>query len=107
MTNPYLSKITVTKVTPLNGDSNLKAFASVKLGDVLTIHDCRVIQQAGQQPFVSLPQRKDEKTGKYYYIVYPESEQFKEAVQTKVLEAWNTKDGGDEPPPEDENLIPW
>jgi DNA-binding cell septation regulator SpoVG len=107
MTNPYLSKITVTKVTPINGNGNLKAFASVRLGDVLTIHDCRVIQQEGKQPFVSLPQRKDEKTEKYYSIVYAEDKQFMEAVQQLVLAAWNTKDGGDEPPPEDENLIPW
>lgn len=88
MSNPYLAKITVTKITPVTSQGNLKAFASIKLGDVLTIHDCRVIQQQGQKAFVSLPQRKDEKTGKYYYIVFPESEQFKEAVQEKVLDAW-------------------
>lgn len=93
MNNPFLSKISVTKVTPINNQGNLKAFASVKLGDVLTIHDCRVIQQPGQKAFVSLPQRKDEKTGKYYYIVYPENEQFKEAVQEKVLGAWQANGG--------------
>lgn len=91
--NPYLDRLTVTKITPMKNDSNLKAFASVKLGNVLTIHDCRVIQQAGQQAFVSLPQRKDEASGKYFYIVYPEDKLFSEALQTKVLAAWQEQIG--------------
>ena len=94
MNNPYLDKITVTKITPMKNESNLKAFASVKLGNTLTIHDCRVIQQAGQQAFVSLPQRKDEASGKYFYIVYPEDKLFSEAIQIKVLAAWQEKVGG-------------
>lgn len=77
----------------MKSESNLKAFASVKLGNVLTIHDCRIIQQTGQQPFVSLPQRKDEASGKYFYIVYPEDKLFQEALQTKVLAAWQEQVG--------------
>lgn len=52
-TNPYLSKITVSKITPLN-QGNLKAFANIRLGEVMTINGCRIIQQPGQRAYVAL-----------------------------------------------------
>lgn len=91
MSNKYSDKFTVTRLTVLKGETNLKAFASVKLGEVLTIHDCRIVQQPGQKPFVSLPQRKDEATGKYHYIVFAEDREFSEALQEKVLAEYETK----------------
>ena len=39
----------------VNGSGSLKAFAKVRLG-CITIHSCRIIQQADGDPWVALPQ---------------------------------------------------
>lgn len=90
--NPYLSKITVVKINPLN-QGNLKAFATIKLGNTMTISGCRVIQQPGQRAYVALPQTKDDQ-GKYWPVITADDPQFKEAVQEKVLDAWQGDNGG-------------
>lgn len=92
MNNPYLSKITVQKITPLN-QGNLKAFAQVKLGNTMTINGCRIIQQAGQRAYVALPQSQD-KNGKFWPVIVADDPQFKDAVQEKVLAAWESSNGG-------------
>jgi DNA-binding cell septation regulator SpoVG len=68
--------IEVLEVRRLDGDSNLKAFAKVKLGSVI-IHGCRIIQQPGQRAWVALPQtparKKQDGSGE---------------IRDAVLEAW-------------------
>ena len=41
--------IEVLALRPLPHAGNLKAFASVRVGDVI-VHDCRVVQQPNQRP---------------------------------------------------------
>ena len=43
------------EVRRVNGSGSLKAFATVRLG-CITIHSCRIIQQADGDPWVALPQ---------------------------------------------------
>ena len=88
--NPYLSKITVSKITPANF-GNVKAFASVRLGETLTIHSIKIVQQPGQRAYVRLPE--SERDGKYFPIVSADDKRFQEAVQEKVLAAWQNGDG--------------
>lgn len=86
MSNPYLAKLEVTRITPVNSGGNIKAFASVKLGNTLTIHSVKVIQQTGQRAFVRLP---DQKSGeKYFPVVEWLDQAFMDAVSEKVLAAW-------------------
>lgn len=85
MSNPYLDRIQVTKVTPIN-KGNIKAFASVKLGDTLTIHSVKIVQQPGQKAYVRLPE--SEQNGKYFPVVSADDKRFQDAVQEKVLAAW-------------------
>ena len=88
MNNPYLSKIQVTKITPAS-KGNIRAFASVKLGETLTIHSVKVVQQPGQRAYVRLPE--SEQNGKYFPVVSADDRQFQDAVQEKVLEAWSAQ----------------
>ncbi len=90
MNNPYLDRISVTKITPIN-KGTIKAFASIKLGSTLSINSIKIIQQAGQRAFVRLPE--SEKDGKYYPVVSADDKQFQEAVQEKVLAAWEIDAG--------------
>lgn len=87
MSNPYLERITVTRVTPVQASGTIRAFASVKLGETLTIHSVKVIQQDGQKAYVRLPDQKSP-DGKYFAVVSSDDPRFQEAVQEKVLAAW-------------------
>lgn len=85
MSNPYLARLEVIRITPV-GTGNVKAFASVKLGNTLVIHSVKIIQQPGQKAFVRLP---DQKSGeKYFPVVEWVDQAFMDAVSEKVLAAW-------------------
>jgi DNA-binding cell septation regulator SpoVG len=82
------ASIEVLAIKPLAKGGNLKAFASVRLGGVV-IHDCRVIQQPGQRPWVSLPQREYEQDGqKKYSVIVELNESLKREVSRLVLAEW-------------------
>ena len=66
---------------------NVKAFISVRIGDALTIHGCKVVQQPGQRAYVTLPQ--NERNGKYFPTVESHDPRFLEASAAAVLTAWN------------------
>lgn len=87
MSNPYLSRITVTRITPINS-ANVKAFASVQLGNTLTIHGVKIVQQAGQKAYVRLPDQKPPNGERWFPVVESVDQQFMDAVQEKVLAAW-------------------
>lgn len=86
MSNPYFDRITVVNIRPLEGKGNLKAFAEIQLGETMIISGCRIIQQPGQRAYVAFPQ--NESGGKYYPVVTAVDKRFKEAVEQKVLAAW-------------------
>lgn len=87
-----MANISVLRLHPLTGTGNLKAFASVQIGEgerAWKINGCQVIQQEGQQAWVSLPQSKyirDDKPHFYPVVEVPKS--IAEAIQTAVLAAW-------------------
>jgi DNA-binding cell septation regulator SpoVG len=47
--------IEVLTVSAVSAGS-LRAFASVRIGPALVLNKCRVIQQVGQKPWISMPQ---------------------------------------------------
>lgn len=87
--NPYESKITVVSIRPMER-GNLKALADIQLGETMIIHGCRIVQQPGQRAYVALPQ--NESGGKYYPVVTAVDKRFKEAIEVKVLAAWEAGD---------------
>jgi DNA-binding cell septation regulator SpoVG len=87
-TEPRNVHIEVLSIKPLANEGPLRAFASVRLGGVL-IHDCRIIQQSGRHPWVSLPQRQYLHDGqKKYAAVVEVSEPRQRDVSWVVLAAW-------------------
>jgi DNA-binding cell septation regulator SpoVG len=84
----------VVGIKPTNGKGNLKAFASVKLSDDITIHEWRVIQQPGQRAWVSSPQREwTDAAGKRRFApVCEPSKDLAEEITRLVLEAWLSLD---------------
>jgi DNA-binding cell septation regulator SpoVG len=83
--------IEIISVKSIAGDGPLRAFASIRLDGVI-IHDCRIIQQAGQRPWVSLPQREYTHDGqKKYAAVVELSEPLKRELTRTVLAAWERR----------------
>ena len=84
--NPWTAKLSVSAIHPVSS-GNVKAFVSVKIGDALTIHGCKVVQQPGQRAYVALPQ--NERNGKYFPAIESHDPRFQEALSIAVLAAWN------------------
>jgi len=72
---------------------SLKAFASVTIANKLTIHSIRIVQQAGQAAWVSLPQNEvkaqDGGKSKYFPIVEIADDHVKQQVIDAVLAAYH------------------
>lgn len=79
-------KITEVRVTKTNGESSLKAFASVTFDEVFVVHGVRVID--GQNGvFVAMPSRK---VGEEFKdVAHPVTKEFKTEFDKAVLDAFN------------------
>lgn len=82
--------IEVLNIRPCGGGGNLRAFATVRVG-ALVIADCRIVQQPGQRPWVSMPVR--ERGGRFLPIVRIVSDSLKTRINEVVLAAWESKGG--------------
>ena len=79
--------VEILAVRPLTNAGNFRAFASVRIGEVM-IHDFRIVQQPGQRAWVSPPQREYEKDGQKKYAAIVElSDALKREVSRVVLAA--------------------
>lgn len=76
----------VVRLHRFDGDSKLKAFADIAIGDFI-IKGVRVVQ--GEKGlFLGLPQEKS-KDGKWYNTFYPATEEAKQNLSETVLAAYN------------------
>lgn len=76
--------IEVVRINPVS-IGNLKAFADVKIGDIL-IKDWRVIQKDGAAPWISGPQKMYEKDGqKKYTNLIEVSKELKQEIEKAIL----------------------
>jgi len=95
-----MGEVKVSRVQHLQSQSSLKAFCSVELGS-LTINDCKVIQQAGQEPWVAMPSRSYEDSDgnrKYAPVVEITSDFLKGEIEHAVLAAWRSQTGSEPQP---------
>lgn len=83
--------VRLVELHPVNAQGSLCAFAAVTLSGRLTIRDCRLIQQDGQRPWLSMPTKSwtDQKDGRTKYrplIDLPE--EWQKAIESAVIAAW-------------------
>lgn len=83
----WTERVHVDTIKPLANCGNLKGFATVKIGQdpaapTMIINGVRIVQQPGQQAWVSMPQT--EKNGKYFNVVWVTPD-LKEAISSAVL----------------------
>lgn len=79
-------EVKVVRLHRFEGDSKLKAFCDVAIGDFL-VKGLRVVE-GSKGLFLSMPQEKS-KDGKYYPSFAPLTEEAKQALSETVLAAYN------------------
>ena len=86
--------ITVESIKPIANAGNLRAFAVIVVENKIRICDVRIIQQSGQQAWVSMPSRAYEKDGqrKWSAIVELLDEKLKQDVSDAVLAEFSKLD---------------
>jgi hypothetical protein len=87
-----MQQIEVLDLKPLEKPGNLKAFVSVQVHGI-TIRDCRIVQQPGQQAWLSPPQQSYEVAGERKWKAIVEfPKELRKEIEAVVLEAWQGKD---------------
>lgn len=84
--------VEVTEIRKMVGDSNLKAFADVKLGGRVLVKGFSVVLGKNGL-FVSMP-RKQGKDGRWFDVLTPVDDDFKQELQDRVLEAYDRETDG-------------
>jgi hypothetical protein len=68
------------------GATAVRAFATVQVGE-LTLYGCKVVQQAGQAPWVALPDRKAEGERGWFPVVKA-TPLLRKRIEDVVLAGW-------------------
>jgi len=83
--------ITDIRITKVDGDDKLKAFAALVIEDCFLVGDLRVVE--GEDGFfVAMPSRR-KRDGSFKDIAYPLNNNLREEIEEKVLLAYETATG--------------
>ena len=83
--------ITDVRITKIEGDEKLRAFAAIVLDDCFLIGDLRVVE--GEEGyFVAMPSKR-KRDGSFKDIAFPLSTDAREYIEQKVLVAFETTTG--------------
>jgi stage V sporulation protein G len=86
-----LLNLTDIRITKIEGDDKLKAFAALVIDDCFLVGDLRVIE--GEEGyFVAMPSRR-KRDGSFKDIAYPLNNNLREQLEEKVLLAFETATG--------------
>ena len=80
-------KITDVRVKKVEGQSRLKAIASITIEGVFVVHELRVIQGEGGV-FVAMPSKKN-KQGEFKDLAHPIDTEVRREIERIVIEAYN------------------
>lgn len=85
--NPWEGKIAVAGVKRNPAGGNVRAFATIRIGEALEIRGVKVIQQPGQTAYVKLPDQ--ESGGRWFPVVVATDQRLQQAISDRVIAAWN------------------
>lgn len=83
--------ITDIRVTKIEGDDKLRAFASIIIDDCFLVGDLRVVEGEDGY-FVSMPSKR-KRDGSFKDIAYPLNNETREAIEKLVLLAYESATG--------------
>jgi len=82
--------IKILSISPVDNRGALKAFVNIQVGP-FTIVDCRIIQDTGKKPWVSMPvlsYKNDQGTTCYKTLIQILNKNLKNEISQAVLHAW-------------------
>jgi stage V sporulation protein G len=83
--------ITDIRITKIEGDEKLRAFAAIVLDDCFLVGDLRVVE--GEEGyFVSMPSKR-KRDGSFKDIAYPLNNEVRELIEKQVLLAYESATG--------------
>ncbi len=83
--------ITDVRITKIEGDEKLRAFAAIVLDECFLVGDLRVVE--GEEGyFVAMPSKR-KRDGSFKDIAFPLSNDAREYIEQKVLQAFETATG--------------
>ena len=83
--------ITDIRITPITNDDKLRAYAAIVLDGCFIVGDLRVVEGEDGY-FVAMPSRR-KRDGSYKDIAYPMNNEAREALERRVLEAYEASTG--------------
>ena len=79
-------EITDIRIRKVEADGKLKAYVTVTFDDCFVVHNVKIIE-GKNGTFIAMPSRKT-KTGEYKDVAHPINSDFRQALQDKILEAF-------------------
>lgn len=83
--------ITDIRITPITNDDKLRAYAAIVIDGAFLVGDIRVVEGEDGY-FVAMPSRR-KRDGSYKDIAYPLNNDAREALERRVLEAFEAATG--------------
>lgn len=83
--------ITDIRITKVEGDEKLRGFAALVLDDCFLVGDLRVLE--GEEGYYVVMPSKRKRDGSFKDIAYPLSNEVREAIEEKVLRAYEAATG--------------
>ncbi len=80
-------EITDIRIRRVGADGKLKAYVTVTFDDCFVVHNVKVIE-GKNGAFIAMPSRKT-KAGDYKDVAHPINSDFRNALQDKILDAYN------------------
>jgi len=91
--NPEAAMLNITdvRITKIEGDDKLRAFAALVIDDCFLVGDLRVVEGEDGY-FVAMPSRR-KRDGSFKDIAYPLNNLLREQIEERVLLAYETTTG--------------
>lgn len=93
-------QITDIRIRRVSSEGKLKAYVTVTFDDCFVVHNVKIIE-GKSGVFIAMPSRKT-KTGEYKDVAHPIHSDFRNELQSRILEAYEAlgSEGGQEDDPE-------
>ncbi|RKX79194.1 MAG: transcriptional regulator [Spirochaetes bacterium] len=86
--------ITDIRIRKVEADGKLKAYVTVTFDDCFVVHNVKIIEGKNGK-FIAMPSRKT-KSGEHKDVAHPINSEFRQLLQSKILEEYEKKKEGTE-----------
>lgn len=88
-------EITDIRVRKVAGEGKLKAYVTVTFDNCFVVHNVKIIE-GKSGVFIAMPSRKT-RAGEYKDVAHPINPEFRAALQTKILDKYDSGNVQDDP----------